>query len=97
MGHHGIATQILDSRLQITATVICCPNVPQRAGQVVAERQGEDDTHPVESGNHRQLDEACAVLHVHEVEDDDQRLEAGDRECDDGIHPARDRRRPQPR
>src|SRR5688572_22481819 len=55
------------------------------AGQVIAERQCEDDTHPVESGNHSELDEACAVLHVHEVEDDNQGLEAGDREGRDGI------------
>src|SRR4029453_18331962 len=38
------------------------------ASQVIPKRQREEDAHPIEPSNHRQLDDAGAVLHVHEIE-----------------------------
>jgi hypothetical protein len=58
------------------------------AAHVVAQAHGDEDEEGEEAGAAGELDEAGAVLYVHEEEDDDAPLEAGDGDGDDGVEDA---------
>src|ERR1035437_5271520 len=60
------------------------PEAP-RAADVVRQRHRDEDQEGVEAGADRHLDQVRLILHVHEEQDDDDALEAGDCERDDGI------------